>query len=57
MSMSILSLLDIVLVSRMNVTFGISDKATVLYGSGLGDAINQFKYVQLSLVSFRLLYS
>ncbi|TXG67611.1 hypothetical protein EZV62_008886 [Acer yangbiense] len=45
--LSILSLLDIVLMSRLNVAYRISDKATVLYGSALIDAVNQFKYVHL----------
>ncbi|KAK9268359.1 hypothetical protein L1049_000108 [Liquidambar formosana] len=41
--LSFLSLLDIVLVSRSNVAFGISDKIMVLSGSALADAINQLK--------------
>lgn len=50
--LSILSFLDIVLVSRMNLTIGISDKTMVLYGSALADAVNQFKYVHLGLLVF-----
>ncbi|KAH7544356.1 hypothetical protein JRO89_XS15G0154000 [Xanthoceras sorbifolium] len=52
--LSILSLLDIVLVSRMNVAFGISDKATVLYGSALSDAVNQFKLMPFLILSGQL---
>lgn len=44
--MALLTVLDMVLVSRANVYFGISDKFTVLFGSALSDGINQFKYVQ-----------
>lgn len=47
--LAILSALDIVLVTRTNVSLGISDKVMVLYGSALADGINQFKYVSLSL--------
>lgn len=51
MGLSLLSLLDVVLVSRMNVPLGISDKTMVLFGSALSDAINQFKYVLIFLVA------
>lgn len=44
-------LLDIALVSRMNVSLGISDKVMVLFGSAIADAINQFKYADLISVS------
>lgn len=40
-----MSFLDMVLVSRMNLAYGISDKTMVIFGSALSDAINQFKYV------------
>ncbi|XVE50601.1 hypothetical protein DITRI_Ditri01bG0176300 [Diplodiscus trichospermus] len=43
--LAFLNLFDIVLVSRTNVDFGVSDKALVLCGSALSDAINQLKYV------------
>ncbi|KAK1583109.1 hypothetical protein Q3G72_021090 [Acer saccharum] len=52
--LSILSLLDIVLVSRMNVAYRISDKATVLYGSALSDAVNQFKLMPFLILSGQL---
>lgn len=51
LGLSLLGLLDIVLVSRLNVTYGISDKIMVLCGSALADAINQLKYVLLSYSS------
>jgi hypothetical protein len=40
----VITLLDIVLVSRLHVQYGIADKYMVLWGSALADAINQFKY-------------
>ncbi|BBH01957.1 Major facilitator superfamily protein, partial [Prunus dulcis] len=43
--LSFLGLLDMVLVSRVNLTYGISDRIMVLCGSALSDAINQFKYL------------
>ncbi|XP_059662501.1 probable folate-biopterin transporter 4 [Cornus florida] len=51
---SILSLLDMVLVSRSNVAFGISDKIMVLFGSALSDAINQFKFMPFLILSGQL---
>nr|GFD15264.1 probable folate-biopterin transporter 4 [Tanacetum cinerariifolium] len=42
-TLSILTLIDIVLVYRVNVSFGISDEIMVLFGSALSDAIHQFK--------------
>ena len=50
--LSITILLDMTLVSRANVGYGVSDKTMVLFGSALGDAINQLKYV----VAFLLFY-
>ncbi|KAL3612649.1 hypothetical protein D5086_003669 [Populus alba] len=41
--LSLLSLLDIILVSRVNLACRISDKILVISGSALADAINQFK--------------
>ncbi|KAL5737686.1 hypothetical protein ACOSP7_030447 [Xanthoceras sorbifolium] len=38
----------------MNVAFGISDKATVLYGSALSDAVNQFKLMPFLILSGQL---
>ncbi|XP_031260111.1 probable folate-biopterin transporter 4 [Pistacia vera] len=52
--LSILTFLDIVLVSRMNVAYGISDKTMVLYGSALSDAINQFKFMPFLILSGQL---
>ncbi|KAK1580790.1 hypothetical protein Q3G72_000177 [Acer saccharum] len=52
--LSILSLLDIVLVSQLNVAYGIFDKATVLYGSALSDAVNQFKLMPFLILSGQL---
>ncbi|KAH9803566.1 putative folate-biopterin transporter 4 [Citrus sinensis] len=52
--LSILSFLDIVLVSRMNLTVGISDKTMVLYGSALVDAVNQFKFMPFLILSGQL---
>lgn len=50
LGLAFLTLLDIVLVSRVNLTFGISDRIMVLCGSALSDAINQFKYVYVWLI-------
>ncbi|GKC32148.1 biopterin transport-related protein BT1 [Tanacetum coccineum] len=44
-TLSILTLIDIVLVYRVNVSFGILDEIMVFFGSALSDAIHQFKYV------------
>ncbi|KAM3741342.1 hypothetical protein ACB098_08G169400 [Castanea mollissima] len=52
--LSILTLLDIVLVSRMNVAFGISDKIMVLCGSAPADAVNQFKFMPFLILSGKL---
>ncbi|KAF3453492.1 hypothetical protein FNV43_RR03932 [Rhamnella rubrinervis] len=52
--LSLLSLLDVVLVSRMNVSFGISDRIMVLCGSALSDAINQFKFMPFLILSGQL---
>lgn len=46
-----LSLLDIVLVSRMNVALGISDRIMVLCGSALSDAVNQLKFMPFLILS------
>jgi len=47
--LAFLNLLQIVVVSRKNIAFGISDKIMVLFGSALADGINQFKLVIASL--------
>ncbi|XP_068669318.1 probable folate-biopterin transporter 4 [Aristolochia californica] len=49
-----LTLLDIVLVSQLNVKFGISDKVMVLCGSALADAINQLKMMPFLIISGQL---
>ncbi|XP_010448741.1 PREDICTED: probable folate-biopterin transporter 4 [Camelina sativa] len=51
---SITILLDMVLVSRANVGYGVSDKTMVLFGSALGDAINQLKFMPFLILSGRL---
>lgn len=48
--LSITILLDMVLVSRANVGYRVSDKTMVLFGSALADAINQLKYVLFLLI-------
>ncbi|PPR99458.1 hypothetical protein GOBAR_AA21214 [Gossypium barbadense] len=40
--LAFLNLFDVILVSRTNVAFGVSDKTLVLCGSALSDAVNQF---------------
>lgn len=52
--LSILNLLDIVLVSRLNVTYNISDKIMVLCGSALADAVNQLKFMPFLILSGQL---
>lgn len=43
--LSLLTLLDVILVSRLNLAYGVSDKIMVVSGSALADAVNQFKHV------------
>ncbi|KAL9345865.1 hypothetical protein Peur_060718 [Populus x canadensis] len=43
--LSLLSLLDVILVSRLNLAYGVSDKIMVVSGSALADAVNQFKHL------------
>ncbi|KAK4484832.1 hypothetical protein RD792_007431 [Penstemon davidsonii] len=52
--LSLLSLLDGVLVSRLNLAVGISDKIMVLCGSALSDGINQFKFMPFLILSGQL---
>ncbi|KAK6934433.1 Biopterin transporter family [Dillenia turbinata] len=52
--LALLGLLDIGLVSRSNMKFGVSDKTMVLYGSALGDAVNQFKFMPFLILSGQL---
>lgn len=49
--LAFLSLLDVALVSRYHVAFGISDKFMVLCGSALADAINQLKFMPFLILS------
>ncbi|OEL20072.1 putative folate-biopterin transporter 4 [Dichanthelium oligosanthes] len=52
--LAIICLLDIVLVSRLHVQYGIGDKYMVLWGSALADAINQFKMMPFLILSGQL---
>ncbi|XP_062118174.1 probable folate-biopterin transporter 4 [Humulus lupulus] len=52
--LTVLGLLDVVLVSRLNLAFGISDRIMVLWGSALGDAVNQFKFMPFLILSGQL---
>ncbi|XP_057858415.2 probable folate-biopterin transporter 4 isoform X2 [Cryptomeria japonica] len=53
-SLSFLTFLDVILVSRVNVSLGISDKAFVICSSALADAVNQFKLMPFLVLSGRL---
>ncbi|KAL1206497.1 putative folate-biopterin transporter 4 [Cardamine amara subsp. amara] len=52
--LSITIVLDMVLVYRANVGYGVSDKTMVLFGSALADAINQLKFMPFLILSGRL---
>ncbi|XP_054796158.1 probable folate-biopterin transporter 4 isoform X3 [Prosopis cineraria] len=52
--LSLVNLQQIIVVSRMNTTYGISDKTMVLWGSALADAINQFKFMPFLIISGQL---
>ncbi|XP_073058930.1 probable folate-biopterin transporter 4 [Primulina eburnea] len=52
--LSLLTLLDGVLVSRSNLSLGISDKFMVLFGSALSDGVNQFKFMPFLILSGQL---
>ncbi|MCL7025696.1 hypothetical protein MKW94_017107 [Papaver nudicaule] len=54
LGLATLSVLDIVLVSRSHIAFGISDKLMVLCGSALADAINQLKFMPFLILSGQL---
>ncbi|XP_026421577.1 probable folate-biopterin transporter 4 [Papaver somniferum] len=54
LGLATLSILDIVLVSRYHIEFGISDKLMVLCGSALADAINQLKFMPFLILSGQL---
>ncbi|GAB2277812.1 hypothetical protein Dimus_012517 [Dionaea muscipula] len=52
--LSTMSLLDIVLVSRLNIAYNVSDRVMVLWGSAFSDAINQFKFMPFLILSGQL---
>lgn len=52
--LSILILIDLVLVSRANIAYGITDKMLVLWGTAVADAINQFKLMPFLILSGQL---
>ncbi|KAJ6894545.1 hypothetical protein NC652_028343 [Populus alba x Populus x berolinensis] len=52
--LSLLTLLDVILVSRLNLAYGVSDKIMVVFGSALFDAVNQFKSFVWTAVSYQL---
>uniref|UniRef100_A0A0D6R6R0 Major facilitator superfamily (MFS) profile domain-containing protein n=1 Tax=Araucaria cunninghamii TaxID=56994 RepID=A0A0D6R6R0_ARACU len=52
--LSLLTLIDVILVQRINISFGISDKAFVICTSALADAVNQFKLMPFLVLSGRL---
>ncbi|XVF77512.1 hypothetical protein PTKIN_Ptkin14bG0050400 [Pterospermum kingtungense] len=52
--LAFLNLVDLVLVSRTNVAYGVSDKTLVLWGSALSDAINQLKFMPFLILSGQL---
>lgn len=52
--LAFLNFFDIILVSRTNVAFGVSDKTLVLCGSALSDAINQLKFMPFLILSGQL---
>ncbi|KAK5772476.1 probable folate-biopterin transporter 4 [Gossypium arboreum] len=52
--LAFLNLFDVILVSRINVAFGVSDKTLVLCGSALSDAVNQFKFMPFLILSGQL---
>ncbi|KAL6627082.1 hypothetical protein ACP70R_030808 [Stipagrostis hirtigluma subsp. patula] len=52
--LAIIGLLDIILVSRLHVQYGIADEYMVLWGSALADAINQFKMMPFLILSGQL---
>lgn len=53
-ALSLLTLVDIALVSRSNVPLGISDETLVVFGSALSDAVNQFKFMPFLILSGQL---
>jgi len=55
-TLSVLSLIDMFIVSRLNIKYGFSDKMMSLWGSALGDAINQFKYANVLFPYFDFVF-
>ncbi|XP_076931113.1 putative folate-biopterin transporter 4 [Bidens hawaiensis] len=53
-TLALITLLDIVLVTRLNVSLGVSDKTMMLFGSVISDAINQFKFMPFLVLSGHL---
>ncbi|KAL4558977.1 hypothetical protein LXL04_031104 [Taraxacum kok-saghyz] len=53
-ALSLLTIVDVVLVSRWNVWLGISDQTLVVFGSALSDAVNQFKFMPFLILSGQL---
>uniref|UniRef100_A0A803LYC3 Uncharacterized protein n=1 Tax=Chenopodium quinoa TaxID=63459 RepID=A0A803LYC3_CHEQI len=53
-ALSLLILIDMVLVSRANIAYRISDKMLVLWGTAVADAINQFKLMPFLILSGQL---
>ncbi|XP_020163983.1 probable folate-biopterin transporter 4 isoform X1 [Aegilops tauschii subsp. strangulata] len=54
LGLAIITVLDILLVSRLHIQYGIADKYMVLWGSALADAINQFKMMPFLILSGQL---
>ncbi|XP_061347412.1 probable folate-biopterin transporter 4 isoform X2 [Gastrolobium bilobum] len=52
--LTFLNLLEMAVVSRTNIAFGVSDKIMVLFGSALADGINQFKFMPFLILSGQL---
>ncbi|KAK2387248.1 Major facilitator superfamily protein [Trifolium repens] len=52
--LAFLNLLQIAVVSRKNIAFGIPDRVMVLFGSALVDGINQFKFMPFLILSGQL---
>lgn len=53
-ALAIITLSDMILVTRINKWLGIPDKAFVIGAGALGDAINQFKFMPFLVLSGRL---
>lgn len=53
-ALAFLNLLQIAVVSRKNIAFGVPDRVMVLFGSALVDGINQFKFMPFLILSGQL---